>query len=170
MKTCRNVTYENLPTCSACLSGFYLSNNSCISCSSIYTECLTCNSSAQCTSCTSGFPLKDHTCHQCNSIYPQCTECNASSECIACSSGFILDQSACCAAYCVGCSSTLACDSCPDHCLRCDTTKCLECDPTYELNAGVCECPRYYLTNTISQECFYSPYLSLSRHRLSTIK
>lgn len=113
-KTCSSRT-----TCSRCNSAYYLQNNLCKSCSSLFPNCLTCSSS-YCSQCKSGYNLQSGKCIKCS---PNCAICSNSLTCITCNSNYYKAGSQC-----------SPCSKYDKYCSTCNNLQCLSCGYGYYLN------------------------------------
>lgn len=112
-------------TCTACLSGYYLNFGNCQPCND--SNCATCDSSGSlCTACkiSYGLRISDSVCIMCYSFLD--------SNCIT-GPGSAVCQYYARNAY----GSCLACASIYRNCLKCDNSRCLQCNSGYVLNITV---------------------------------
>ncbi len=137
--------------CLSCVSGHYLSSNTCLSCGSAITSCLTCtvptfctlcasgSSGASCTSCSSSEYLNSSssTCVTCSTVIANCQACTSPTTCTLCSSTFTQYSSTNCS-----CNSTqylsggqcIACSSAIDYCSTCSSASvCTACMSSFVL-------------------------------------
>ena len=91
-------------SCLSCVTGSYMNGSSCITCSTVISNCATCTSSTSCTACKTSFTsysatncscaagqyLASGQCNFCSSAINRCTTCTSATTCTACSSTFTL--------------------------------------------------------------------------------
>lgn len=95
----------------------------CISCSSLYPNCYSCNTTS-CLSCNSNLIINsDMTCLNATSCVKDCQICDAvdPTACVVCQNDFFLLNSS-------------FCQQCQPNCLQCSASSCLECDSGYQVN------------------------------------
>ena len=128
--------------CSACASGWYLVNTTCILCDAACSVCSGPGNTA-CSSCNVGWYLIDTTCTLCNSACSNCTGPSAT-ECSSCNTGWYLNDTTC-----TPCNS--ACGACTGP----DITNCTSCNSGWLLDETTCgtSCPTGYYGNTTTNTC-----------------
>ena len=177
--TCSGSSSNN---CLTCVDGYYLSNNTCLSCS---LTCKTCNSSVTCLSCNSNGTLDtNNTCNYlCDSSCQTCYG-TQTTNCLSCNQNTILYENQCiipgCSENCGYCVTNVTvnvslissiCKSCKlgyflsPSCLACSSTcqtcngltenDCLSCNNGFYLNKNTNTCDACYFS------CFqcYGPQL-----------
>lgn len=143
----------NLPTiCLGCSSGFYLSGNTCIACTSF---CSNCNQ-GQCMNCIDRYFLtSSFTCSP-NCIFP-CATCSStnSSKCTSCIAGYTFNSLSFSCIPQINCNG--ACSYCPmnyilfyGQCIQCNSTNCQICSNTNLTQCLSC-IPGYYLNSNTTQ-------------------
>ncbi|EAR92882.2 transmembrane protein, putative (macronuclear) [Tetrahymena thermophila SB210] len=139
---CKSCLTSNQQQCLSCISGYFLSNNSCIPCDP---SCLTCGtSSTSCLSCFSGYFLNQAT-----------NKCIKSSD--SCPSGFYQDNisNSCksCQTPCSTCSgpSIFECTKCVNgyYYNQSSIIKCIQCSQSCQL----CHSQQDQITNKLTQVC-----------------
>lgn len=153
--------------CNKCESGYYLSDNECLSCKA---HCMACELSSKiCTACETGYYSSGWGfCDLCDS---SCLTCNNFGEnsCTSCPSGsFLNDEGYCCDNSCVNCNDSgctscrqsgyfvdmAKCVKCPDGCSECsDNFYCKACEEGYSLKDYSC------LSNSFFQNDNGLPYM-----------
>lgn len=110
--------------CTACDSGYTLSNGECVENVTCPANCTACSSSTTCTACASGYTLSGGKCVlQCPD---NCTSCSSSTTCTVCASGYTLQNGKCVI-------------KCPDNCAYCtSSSSCSTCKSGYTLSGGKC--------------------------------
>lgn len=96
----------------------------CISCDSLYMNCLSCNTTT-CLSCKNNLIINsDLTCINATSCVRDCQICDFvdPTVCLVCQNDFFL-------------LNTSYCQKCESNCLQCTATVCLECDAGYQVNS-----------------------------------
>ena len=166
-KTCRDNAVISGSLC-VCKIGFYLSSNSCQSCTE---GCTICNSTA-CSFCEPKYYLSDRKCVSCPSlcltcIATKCTSCTTNAYILnglcLCRAGFYNLEGEC--ALCPnGCTSCLtasncftclrgyyilgsSCLICPELCLSCNSTSCIQCKTNAIIENNNCACRKGYYNN-----------------------
>lgn len=155
----------NSVICSACGASYFLSpsnNPPCVLCSSVKTNCLTCNfdftaQTGSCTSCTQGYYLNstDSLCYSCsgntlNTSFPQgsCAICVINGTTLTCSSclgGYYLIGGTCktCSSYQSSCSactynaSSFICSACVNGMVLNSVGQCITCSSLFA-NCSYC--------------------------------
>ena len=101
--------------CTSCKTGYTLSDFQCITCSTIDSDCRTCDETVtQCTSCGPGRYLLNNACLECSS---GCETCMDDSTCQKCMEGYFLNANGGCTpcmSGCRECRSPFTCDKCYD--------------------------------------------------------
>ena len=158
---CVTCSYTTSTTCTACLSGYYLTSAvpiaSCLKCSS---TCATCTNNNGCASCEAGImTLTGSSCY-CDAgfldpITQTCVACNiAIVKCISCLPTLPAKCQTCDTGYYLSPADTTKCLACPLNCQSCDNLGvCVFCNPPgFLLNPtnGICECVSNCLTCNIS--------------------
>lgn len=70
-------------TCLSCMTGFYLDNGECVSCTTL-PGCTFCSDINTCLSCDKGFYLENAQCLNCSLAIGGCLSCSSATECIKC--------------------------------------------------------------------------------------
>ena len=111
----------------------------CISCSSKYTNCVTCNY-LSCLTCVDGFFLSGGACESCANV-PNCMFCSNSSKCELCLSNFALDTDGKCTIcngkYITNPNGVKKCMECSDflpNCAYCENNVCVTCETGFYLS------------------------------------
>jgi len=137
--------------CTSCNSGYYLSSEICLPCSSTGFNCVTCSNDYSCTSCISSYYLSSGTCYACPA---DCVTCTAKG-CATCPSGYTLLPSGTCVYSSTSCSqsnadgctscyngyylSQYSCLVCASGCSDCDNFfQCYGCYSNYAYSNGIC--------------------------------
>lgn len=128
-----------------------------MSCGSLLTNCLSCNSTAVPVACTACLPTYYLNGSGICVLCPLgCTSCYQNNSCTECKPGFTFNLTALTCTDSTFCNSTsyyngTVCTFCPSGCSSCvDSLTCIACDSTYSLIDGVCQCDAL-------QSMFYSP-------------
>ena len=143
-------------SCTACESGFILSNGICLSnssCKESFPNCKTCNDDLNmCAACNFGYYLSGSICVQCPS---NCINCDQL-RCTTCIFGYGLSWGSCS-------PCTEVCSFCFSYCFECTSTRCTRCWTGYYLDSGSClRCPLICrtCTSTACSTCVSGYYLS----------
>ena len=146
----------NSSQCLSCNSTYYLSNGSCLSCSSGCVQCINAN---YCTKCSNWIVLNTST-HKseknCNAYLSNCVDCTSATNCTRCYGGYYLNSGKCLSctniANCINCSSGSVCVACKtgyyvnssNTCSKCTVSNCARCNTD-----GTCESCNsgYYLSD-----------------------
>lgn len=143
-------------TCNECSSGYYIASSTCVSCSSVVSNCLSCSfkmsgGNGECTQCLAGYFLNstDKSCYTCSSFnsltFPvdSCSNCSLNGlfmVCFACNSGYYLSDQTC-----------LTCSNLQANCRTCNFSSifnCQSCNNGYLINAiGQCQACSTIYTN-----------------------
>ena len=145
--------------CTSCQSGFYLfqSNNSCVICSNLIPNCLSCNyyivtQGPICTNCLNGNPINPIS-GGCDCSNSRCILCNNSGSCFQCVSGYWLDQNSClqCPLNCEKCrnnNGSIECYYCSEgFFLQVENGTCVDGTGFSDLVARNNECSRFLRNN-----------------------
>jgi proprotein convertase subtilisin/kexin type 5 len=159
---CATCVLGTTTTCSACLSGFYLSGSTCVACQP---NCNTCVAGS-CSSCKATFVASGASC-VCSTT-PQMVLNVASTACVLCTT--VVPSCSVCggsgaAVTCATCASgtypatTTSCLTCPTTCATCSAATCLTCLNNLIVVGTGCDCNNaggYYL-NTLTNTCISCP-------------
>lgn len=173
---CKICLNKNSNNCSSCYDGYYLSQGTCLPCS---TGCINCTSNKTCENCDSSkfYFLSNNSCSLCQK---NCNHCDNKGNCLLCNYGFFLPNitnkslnliNSCkaCLPNCQTCISNSTCLTCNDYylldstrkicsscyqsdCINCATDgTCLNCKNGYyidsESKCGKCNVPNCNLCN-----------------------
>jgi hypothetical protein len=130
---CIACSASNPNSCTACITGSYLSGTSCLPCNR---TCIACSGTANsCTTCPPG-QFFDSGQGQCTFCQKNCQTCTSDTVCTLCNRGFALATATNSSIICRGCS--LKCSSCN----AANITECTSCAAGLQLVSGSCvQCP-----------------------------
>lgn len=129
--TCSSLASGN---CTSVCASYYWTGSTCTSCTTLDSNCVTCNSGSVCQNCATGFIVDSSNTQYCidsTCSISNCINCNSASTCADCRAGFKVINSG---ASCGDASCTVT------NCANCDGTVCGVCEGGYQISADSSAC------------------------------